>query len=227
MRIDGAIFDVDGTLLDSMFVWNNIGEDYLLSRGIKSRENLNKTFEYMSILQSAQYYQSEYGLKDSTDEIVNGINKMIARFYMEEAKLKDGVKEFLESLHKNGIQMCVATATDRHLIEPALKRTGIAQYFSEIFTCTSVGFGKDNPTIYLKALEHLKTKKENTFVFEDALYAIKTAKNIGFNVVGVHDKVEIINQHEIKNLVDLYINSFSEMSEYLDEKSFNNSRIRL
>ena len=216
MKIEGAIFDLDGTLLDSMFIWDTIGEDYLKSRGITPKENLNNTFKAMSLLQAAEYYQSVYSLSETTEEIMKSVNSMIEHLYANTVIVKDGVREFLSRLKQNNIKVCVATATDRYLVEAALKRNGISEYFSQIFTCTSVGFGKDNPAIYLKALEHLQTKKENTIIFEDALYAVKTAKRAGFKVIGVYDKSEAINQKEVKETVDFYINSFFEMRDFLD-----------
>lgn len=216
MKIEGAIFDLDGTLLDSMFIWDTIGEDYLISRGIKPHENLNETFKSMSLLQAAEYYQSEYGLTDSTDEIMKGVNKMIEHFYIDEVLPKDGVKDFLEYLDKSNVKMCIATATDKHLVEAALKQNQMLGYFSKIFTCTSVGFGKDNPKIYLEALKHLKTDKEATLVFEDALYAVNTAKKAGFTVVGVYDKSEQRNEKAIREKSDVYIKAFTEMRDYLD-----------
>ncbi len=216
--IDGAIFDVDGTLLDSMYVWKDAGPNYLLSRGIDTTGQPNKVFKAMTLLQAAEYYQEEYGLKESADEIISGIYKGIEHFYFDEVELKPGVRDFLHVLYSENIRMCIATATDRYLIEAALARNGIAEFFSEIFTSSEVGVGKSNPTIYLKALEHLQTKKESTLVFEDALYAIKTAKKAGFKVVGVFDKFESENQDEIKGLVDFYTKSFIELENVFDLK---------
>lgn len=224
MRIKGAIFDLDGTLLDSMFIWDTIGEDYLKSQGILPKENLNETFKSMSLLQAAEYYQSEYGLSLTTEEIMDGVNDMIEHFYADVVLTKPGVAEFLEKLKKCGTKMCVATATDKHLVKAALERNGILNYFSEIFTCTEVGAGKDNPLIFNRALAHLGTNIADTLVFEDALYAIKTAKGAGFTVCGVEDTSEKSNQAIIKNMVDIYIHSYLEMRDFVDEKSIDNCR---
>lgn len=223
MKIEGAIFDLDGTLLDSMYIWDTIGGDYLRSLGIQPRENLNQTFKTMSLLQAAGYYRSEYGLTLSTDEIMDSVNHMIERFYFHDVKAKVGVKDVLERLKKAGVSMCIATATDLHLAEAALRRNDILEYFSGIFTCTEVGSGKDNPEIFNQALAQLATPKQSTLVFEDALYAVKTAKSAGFTVVAVYDKYEAEHSGEIRVLADIYIDSFSEMRDYIDEKSFNNS----
>ena len=215
MKIDGAVFDLDGTLLDSMFIWNTIGGDYLRARGIKPHENLDEKFKNMSLYQAACYYQAEYGLPDSTDEIMDGVNEMIAHFYMDEVVSKAGVAELLCELRKRGVKMCVATATDRHLVEAALKRNGINGYFGEIFTCSSVGHGKDEPDIFEAALSFLGTPRDSTWVFEDALHAVNTAKAAGFPVVGVYDKSGRYAE-EIQKKSDIFINRFSEMGDHLD-----------
>ena len=215
-KIDGAIFDLDGTLLDSMYIWDTIGSDYLRSLSIQPRENLNRTFKTMSLLQAAAYYRSEYGVALSTNEIMDGVNNMIERFYFYDVKAKPGVKNVLEQLKTAGVRMCVATATDRHLAEAALRHNGILGYFSGIFTCTEVGSGKDAPEIFNQALEHLGTPRQHTLVFEDALYAVKTAKDAGFAVVAVYDKSEAEHSGAIRSLADIYINSFEEMRNYID-----------
>ena len=224
MKIEGAIFDLDGTLLNSMFVWDTIGEEYLRSRGMEPRENLNEKFRSMSLYQAACYYQEEYGLADSTDAIMNGINEMIEHFYVHKVQPKVGVQAFLANMRALEVKMCIATATDRHLVEAALSRTGLLFYFGEIFTCGTVGSGKDMPDIFHAAHRFLQTPKESTWVFEDALYAVKTAKSAGFPVVGVFDSFER-SPDEVRHLSDLYIQSFEEMERILDEKGSDHSRL--
>lgn len=214
-NIEGVIFDVDGTLLDSMYVWKNAGPNYLKTKGIDTTGQPNKAFKAMTLLQAAQHYQEDYGIKESTDEIIAGIYKGIEEYYYDKVVLKDGVAEFLQKLGDKNVKMCIATATDSYLIEAAFKRIGIEHYFSHIFTSSNVGVGKTSPKIYYKALEHLQTPKEKTLVFEDALYAIKTAKKAEFKVVGVYDKFEDESQDVIKELVDFYIKSFLEIDSVL------------
>lgn len=187
MNIKGAIFDLDGTLLDSMFVWSTMGSDYLKSRGIVPEQGLNEKFKTMSLVQAANYYIDNYHLTDSVEEIMHDINRTIKSFYYEKAVIKPGVKEFLEKLKGAGIKMCVATATDRYLAEAALKRNEIFDYFIDIFTCTEVGAGKDSPVIFERAMDRLGSVREETVVFEDAPHAIKTAKAAGFKTACVLD----------------------------------------
>lgn len=211
--IAGAIFDVDGTLLDSMSVWDTIGEDYLRSIGYISRENLNETFQAMSLQQAARYYQTEYGVTLSVEEIMDGVNGLLERFYREQARLKPGAGEFVRELSRRGVKLCVATATERPLVEAALARCGVLGYFEEILTCTNLGHGKDEPLIYREALKRLGGERPSTVVFEDALHAARTAKADGFPVAAVYDSHEK-RQEELKALADIYLMDFSDFDSF-------------
>lgn len=207
--IKGAIFDLDGTLLDSMFIWDTIGEDYLRSLGKEPHEDLKETFMTLTLEEAAEYYRENYGVTLSVKEIVDGVNSIVEEIYRTKVTLKPGIAEYLSWLPENGVKTCVATVTDRYLVEETLDRLGILQYFSEIFTCAEVGYGKDKPIIYRKALEHLGTTKSEAYVFEDSLFALKTAKDDGFRTVGVYDRHENC-QDELKQLANYYILDFTD-----------------
>ena len=207
--IKGAIFDLDGTLLDSMFIWDTIGEEYLRSLGKEPHEDLKETFMTLTLEEAAEYYREHYGVTLSVKEIVDGVNAMVEQTYRTKVTLKPGISEYLAWLKENGVRMCVATVTDRYLVEETLERLGVRHYFSEIFTCAEVGFGKDKPIIYQKALEHLGTEKSDTYVFEDLPFALNTAKTDGFPTVGVYDRHEA-HQDELKELADYYIFVFTD-----------------
>ena len=211
MRIRGAIFDVDGTLLDSMFIWDTIGETYLRSIGYEPREKLNEVFKNMSLFQAARYYRTEYGVTLSIDEIMNGVNAMLERYYRFEVSLRPGVAELLAQLQASGVKLCIATATDRYLVEAALERCGVLSCFGAIFTCNEVGHGKDEPDIFEAALRFLGTRREEPLVFDDALYAVRTAKEAGFPVAVIYDSHEK-NQEGLRALADFYIENFSQVS---------------
>ena len=205
--IKGAIFDFDGTLVDSMFIWDTFGEDYLRTLGKEPRENLSETFKTFTLEQAAEYYRKNYGVTLSVEEIVDAVNDMVAEIYRTKVTLKDGVREFLEALKSQGVKMCVATVTDRPIVEDVLCNLGIRDFFTEIFTCAEVGYNKETPHIYRVALEALGTKKDETVVFEDALHALLTAKNDGFTVAAVYDKHEL-RQTEMKENSDYYITNY-------------------
>ena len=205
--IKGAIFDLDGTLLDSMFIWDTIGEKYLRSLGIEPRENLAETFKTFTLEESAEHYRTHYGVSLSVSEIVDGVNRMIEDLYKTTVPLKKGVADFLARLSKDGVRMCIATVTDKYLVEAALTRLKVRQYFGEIITTAEVGCGKNDPKIYRTALAHLGTQKSETVVFEDAYHALMTAKNDGFPVAAVYDKHEE-KQEKLKEIADIYIGDF-------------------
>nr|WP_315022436.1 HAD family phosphatase [uncultured Aminipila sp.] len=214
--IEGAIFDLDGTLLDSMPVWDTLGEDYLRSIGKEPKADLKEKLSVMSLNQAAEYFISEYGVAGNPQEIMGKFNAMLSDFYFKRAFVKKGAKEFLELLKKKNIRMCIVTATDKVLAKKSLKNNQMLEYFEHIFTCNEMGVGKDSVEIFNEAVKSLGTDKEQTFIFEDALYAIKTAKGAGFPVVAVFDESAANDQEEIKNIADVYINSFLEMRYCID-----------
>lgn len=207
MKLKGAIFDFDGTLFDSMSIWQTAGSNYINSIGYEAEENFNEIISSMSLSQSANYIKNKYKLDLTEKEIIYGINNTIENFYFYEASPKPNVKSFLEILQKREVKMCIATATDDYLIEAALKRNKMENFFTKIFTCSSVGYGKDKPNIFEEALKFLGTKKSETLIFEDAYYSIKTAKMSSFLVAAVSDKYEE-KQKEIKNMADFFIEDF-------------------
>lgn len=203
----GAIFDLDGTLLDSMQIWEDVGEKYLLSQGVKPEEDLRETLRTMSLRQAAEYCQKNYKIEKTIEEIIEGVTEIVEDFYKKDAALKPGVKEFLESFFTKDVKMCVATASEKELVEAALTRCGVRDYFVDILTCSQVGCGKDQPVIYEEALKILGTEKSKTLVFEDSLHAITTAKQAGFTVVGVYEPSEK-DQESVRESVDYYIEDF-------------------
>jgi len=215
-NIKGAIFDLDGTILDSMHIWSEIGLLFLKNKGIEPPPGVEDEFVKMSMVQAAEYYIKNIDPTATVMDIVNEVNSLVQGFYFNEVIKKDGIKEFLGFLKLRDVKMCIATATDKHLVEKALERNGIREYFSEIFTCSSVGAGKDTPVIYDSSLEHLGTPKENTFVFEDALYAIETANKAGYNIVGINDVSEKADPETVKNLCNYYINNYSEIYKFFE-----------
>ncbi len=211
MSIKGIIFDFDGTLFDSMSIWETAGTDYLTSLGYTAEKALRKKLKAMSLTQSAEYLKESYALPLSVSEIMDGVNKTVEDFYFYRAMPKENVINVLSALQKKGIKMCIATATDRYQVEAALKRCDMLHYFDAIFTCTEVGHGKDEPYIFEIARESMGTDKSETAVFEDAYHAAKTAKEAGFYVIGIYDRYEKRTEG-LRELADVYINNFSEFN---------------
>lgn len=209
--IRGAIFDCDGTLFDSMYLYRDFCRRYLLEKGANPKADLNDTVRYMGIMDAAEYIQRTYGIDSTAIQIVQDWNLILEQAYYHEIKLRPGVREFLAALHDRGIPMCVATATDRYLVEAALLREGIFAYFQDITTCGEVGAGKEQPDVFLRALEILGTDAESTWVFEDARHAVFTAKKYGFPVCAVFDEDEQDHISEIREKSDIYLESFTQI----------------
>jgi len=210
MKFKGAIFDLDGTLLDSMPFWDNLALEYLKLKGINPPENINKILKAMTLDESVEYFKKEYLIPGSEEEIIEEMIRMIEDQYRSEVPLKADVLPFLERLYKNNVRMCIATATERELAKAALERLGAAKYFDFILTCSEAGMGKNTPEFFLRVLELLNTPKHETIVFEDALHAIKSAKAAGLYVAAVYDKSSYEDEEEIKAIADIYLNSFED-----------------
>lgn len=211
--IQGVIFDFDGTLFDSMFIWDTAGEVYLRSIGKEPEADLQKVLKPMSLLQSAEYIREKYCIPLSVEDIMDGVNRTVEDFYFHTVEPKPGVIAFLEELHRRNIKMCIATATDRYQVEAALQRCKMRHFFSEIFTCTEIGRGKDRPDIFRKAMEYLQTDRSNTAVVEDAYHAAFTAKQDGFMVVGVYDSHES-RQQELLQLADVFLPDYLHLNNF-------------
>ena len=206
----GAIFDMDGTLLNSMHMWDAIAARYLQSRGIDPKPDLAEKTKSKTGRQVARLFRREYGLKQSPEDIIDGFNGLLMNFYADKVQPKSGVLEMLETLSRRGVKMCLATATDCHLVEAGLRRIGILDYFGRVFTCTEAGAGKEQPDIFLQALRYLGTDIAETVVFEDAFYAVKTAKRAGFTVAAVYDPSPHHHADECRVIADYYIPSFAD-----------------
>ncbi|MGI6123858.1 MAG: HAD family hydrolase [Acetivibrionales bacterium] len=203
--IKGAIFDLDGVILDSMHIWDKAGEMFLKTLGINAESNLSKLMVSMSMTEGAEFLKERYGLYLEVHEIIAGINHTIEDFYFYQVQLKEGVELFLKSMKQSGIKIVAATSCDRQVFEKALIRLKVIDYFDKIFTSTEIGTGKEKPDIYLAAAKHMGTLPEETWVFEDALHAIKTAKKAGFKTAGVFDTYAIEHEEEIKKISDIYL----------------------
>jgi len=211
--LKAAIFDFDGTLFDSNYVWITAGARFFQSIGAVPKDNLQQEIRTMSLYQSACYIREEYGLSLTVEEIMDGINRTVETCYFHKVQPKQGVISFLQELKDVGIRMCIATATDRYQIEAALKRCDMFDFFDAIFTCSEVGHGKDAPVIFRKAMEHLGTGRSNTVIFEDALYAVQTAKADGFLTIGICDPY-IQEQEHLQTLCDCYLTDFKHSEPF-------------
>lgn len=208
--IKGVIFDVDGTLLNSMPIWENLGELYLKKLGIEAENGLGSILFAMSMEEAAAYLIERYDLSLGVTDVVEGLARQVEEFYAEKVPLKEGVRQYLQEFRERGIPMVIATSGDRKNAQAALKRLKVLSYFDGIFTCSEIGSGKSQPDIYLTAMLKMDTEPENTWVFEDALHAIQTAKRAGFKTVAVYDRANDKNLAQIWKTADIYLPEFTD-----------------
>ena len=186
MRLQSAIFDMDGTLLDSMPIWRDLGTSVLRGLGIEPEPETDEMLKTLSLRHGIAYCKEHYHLPQTEEELIGRVVDRVADFYQHEVQAKPGVDKFLSLLKMEGVWMYVATATDRPLAEAALRHAGIDHYFRGLITVAEGGVGKN---------------------------AIQTAKAAGFRVAAVYDASEEAHQEEIRGLADYYIRSFEEMFE--------------
>ena len=210
MEITGAIFDFDGTLFDSMHVWKGIKNNFFESIDIKLTKEDEEAFKGLFLRELFHLAIERFGLEYTYEELLEKLFVYIKSRYLAETEPKNDIIEFLEKLKSKGVKMGIATATGEIALIAVLEKYGMRDYFSAIYSTYIVGASKTEPKVYDVVLDELGTEKETTWVFEDALYAAKTAKANGYNVVGIYDISEP-KQDELKSLVDIYIHNYSEL----------------
>lgn len=184
-----AIFDMDGTLVDSMGCWKQLGREFLRSKGVTGDvENVLQQIKPMTMTESSALFIREFGLPGTPESVAAEMNSVMDGHYCTDIPLKPGVREYLDALHQKGVTMCVASATAEPLIQACLTRLGVAEDFSFLLSCEEVGVGKNSPDVFLEAARRMGAAPEETAAFEDALYAAETAKKAGFYTVGVYDE---------------------------------------
>lgn len=208
MECKAAIFDMDGTLIDSLKVWNvlwtKMGEKYLNNKDFRPTPEDDKKVRTLTLADAMDMIHRTYSLGENGAQLLALANSIIADFYQNEVQLKDGVRAFLEHLKSNGVKMCIATATDMALVELAMEHCDLKKYFLRVFSCDTIGKGKDQPDIFLLARDYLGEKPEQTWLFEDSLVAIETATKIGMPTVAIFDQFNY-GQDIMKKLATYYI----------------------
>lgn len=206
------LFDMDGTLLDSMGCWENLADTYLRIRGLEPVEDIERVLGAMSMAESALWLKKNYELSEEPEHIISEILKMVEERYRVQAPLKPGVREFLEQCRMERIPMGVVTATPRRFAEPTLKRRGVLDYFRFVLDCEGFPGGKQHPQVYEHASGLLGATPRECVVFEDAAYAQATAWKAGYYVVGVEDASERMPVEERLSCCHRFVYSFSELS---------------
>ena len=210
-NIEGAVFDLDGTLLDSSWVWEKVDEKFLGDRGFQVPDDYVDEISPLGAERAAVYTIERFGLNEDKDDIVREWIEMAKKEYATEVVCKPYAKEFLEELHKLNIKMAVATSSDRELFMKTLEREGILKYFQKIVTVDEVERGKGYPDIYEEAARRIKVNPHKCLVFEDILAGVAGASLGEFNVVAVFDEKSKHNWEKIKSISKYSINDYKEL----------------
>lgn len=209
MNIKGAIFDLDGTIIDSMPMWYSLYGNYLTEAQVEPTDELLDFLRHASIPMAASRFSQEFNL-GAVREIESKLYGHIARYYKDEATLRPNVDKLIKKLHSEGIKMCVATATESGHAKNALAHTGLYDYFCDVLSCKDLGIEKNKPDIYFAAMNLLSAKQNEVVVFEDALHAVETAKSAGFTVVAIYEQT-VENHQRVERLCDKYIYDYEEL----------------
>lgn len=209
--IKGCFFDMDGTIIDSMWMWRDIDIEFLGQRGIELPEDLQKRIEGKSFYETAVFFKKEFNLPESLEEIQAVWNDMAMHKYRDQVPLKPGVREFLDYLKEHGIALGIATSNSRELALCCLNSLAIADYFDTIVTGCDVAAGKPSPDIYLKCAADCNVNPAECLVFEDIILGIEAGHSAGMKVCAVYDDYSKDADDEKKRLADYYINDFGEI----------------
>ena len=211
-EIKGVIFDMDGTLIDSMWVWEEVDVDYVKRYQLVEPEGFYEAIEGMSFTDVAKYYKKTFPqIRDSVEQIKADWMEMGYRLYRDEVELKSGVKEFLEELKKRGIKIGIATSNDRDMTEMVLAARGILQEFDAICTSDEVKIGKPAPDVYLKAAEDLGVDPKDCLIFEDVPAGLMAGKSAGMKTCAVADKFSEDQIEKKRTLADYFIQDYFEV----------------
>lgn len=215
-KIKGAIFDADGTLLDSMRYCNDISVRYLKNLGINNIEkNLSEKMFSMTFDEGSKYLSENYKINKNPETIKKEILSSLEDFYINVVDLKKGVREVLEYLKNNNIKMLIGTSSDEYLIKKACKRLDISKYFLDILTPENTGYSKKEKEFFEICLDKLKSKSSETCLFEDGLYSIIVANTLNIKTVAVKDDTNFKYVLQLKENADIYLEDISKIKEIL------------
>ena len=209
MSIKGAIFDLDGTLTDSMYIWQQAPVDLVRRYGGDPPEDLARDLKEMGRREAAEYLRERFALSATPEELMDTLNDLVTEEYRSRVPMKPGADQLLSRLAERNIPCCIATASETFQAQVAMERLGLWQHFQFAISCVQYG-GKARPDIYLEAARRLGTTPAETVVFEDALHAARTAHEAGFRVCGVWDTSAQEDQAALETLADWYVRDLGD-----------------
>ncbi|EOQ37362.1 HAD family hydrolase [Butyricicoccus pullicaecorum] len=209
--LTGFIFDLDGTLLDSLWVWSEVDEVFLSRRGLPLLPDYAQSIAHLGFADAARYTIDRFGLAETPEQLMQEWYDLARAAYRDRVPLKPHAEEFLHKLCAQGVHISAATSSEPELVLPCLDRLGITGLFDNITTIHEVNCDKSSPDIYLLAAERMQTAPNQCAVFEDILRGIQSAKSAGFYTVAVEEPASALDQTEIELTADRYIRSFAEL----------------
>lgn len=210
-EFDAVIFDMDGSLVDSMWMWGTIDKEYLAKFGLEVPATLQEEIGGKGFTETAIYFQKRFGITDDIEVMMREWNDMALEKYRTQVPYKKGAREFLAWCKKHGKKLGVATSNSRELVDNVGEVLGFDEYFDCIMTSCEAKKGKPAPDIYLLVAERLQVKPERCIVFEDIIQGIQAGKNAGMTVFAVEDAYSADTREEKRALADFYINDFTEL----------------
>lgn len=212
-KITGAIVDMDGTILDSTEAWDACAPALLTQWGYTPKPTLGEDVYPLGTLDIADFLKRDYDMTQSVEEIYKAITDRMDHYYQAEAELKPGAKELLLYLKARGVKLTLATATVKTCALPALKLTGILELFDHVITCDEIGHTKREPHIFLESMTRMGTEPESTWLFEDAVHSVKTAKKLGLICCGVADSSAEFQREEMVQQCDFFLEDVRQWVE--------------
>ena len=220
MKFKGAIFDMDGTIIDSLMfwdsLWKSIGEKYMNDASFKPSDEVNKKVRTMIYTDAMAYFKECYSIPDTTENFVQFTSDGLNDFYKNTAKAKDGAKELFSYLKKKNVTLCLASASAMPQVTYVLQYHDLLKYFDFVLSCADIGVGKERPDLYLLAKDRMGLSPSEICVFEDSYVALETAKNAGFQTVGVYDQYSP-GQERLKNAADVYLDKTQTLKAFIAE----------
>ena len=210
---DAVLFDIDGTLIDSMGVWGEIDRIYLNRYNIPMPDRLPDKLAGLSIAQTADYFREVLGVQESNEKMISDWNELAFEQYSRHILPKDDALRFVQEIHDRGIPMAVGTSNTRALAETVMRRMGFAGYISCMLTGEDVKFGKPDPYIYLEAARLIGAEPSRCIVFEDIPEGLSAGQRAGMKTCGVWDLFSSSKDEEKRRIADYYIQSFTDIFE--------------
>lgn len=217
-NMKAAIFDMDGTLVDSLMLWDvmweGLGRKYLSREGFRPDAAFDRELRTVTLGEAMDRVHRKFGFGQDGAELLADANGMLVDFYANRVQMKPGAREFLDDCRARGIPMVLASATDPALIRLGLKHCDMEKYFVAVLSCAEIGKGKEEPDIFLAALDKLGTSAGETWMFEDSVVALQTAKAIGMPAVGIYDRYNY-GHDELERLADIYVGVGHTLAELI------------